>query len=335
MKVGLDSICFNSWNLDAMQLLDKTIEYGLEGVQLLGSRNFLDKPDEYIDEFLKRLHEHNLYVELYGGRVNPRDSGKSVDEMVEPWKALFPLAVRLGSPLLTTSFGLYQERMMTSPSFNEQYELSIQVLKKLAPMAADYQVYVTMELHVDLTYNELARMMDRVNSPWVGVNLDTANSLGLMEDPVEAAEVLAPYAKTTHYKDTCVYLTDKGFNWLGGAPLGTGLVDLPRVTELLYKANPDIHLNIEDGWGFIAIPCYDEAFLRSFPEQNAVRMMQFFRHLRRGQGMLEAGMHPRPDDYAKYDQRQAMAARLWHSVEYARKLRDEIEAKYTTTQAKN
>ncbi|MHB9034739.1 MAG: sugar phosphate isomerase/epimerase family protein [Anaerolineae bacterium] len=325
MKVGLDNICFSTWKLDAMGLLQKTIDYSLEGLQL-GSHLFLDKPAEYTDEFLAKLHEHNLYVELTGGGVNPRDSGKTVDQMIERWKPLFPLAAKMGAHCLNTCFGLYQERTMTSPTFAEQYEMAIQVLKGLAPMAADHKVFVTMELHVDLTYNELARMLDRVNSPWIRANLDTANSMGLMEDPVEAAEVLAPYAETTHYKDTCVYLTDEGYNWQGGAPLGTGLVDLPVVTRLLFKSNPDIHLNIEDGWGVIKIPCYDEAFLRSFPEQNAVRMMQFMKHLRRGKGMLDAGIHPHMEDIGKYDVRQAMAARLWHSANYARRLRDEIEA---------
>jgi len=326
MKVGLDTICFSSWKLDAMGLLQKTIDYGLEGLQL-GPREFMEKGTEFTDEFLAKLHAHNLYVELHGSGVNPLKTGKTVEQAVESWKPLFPLAAKMGSHCLNTCFGLYQERMMTNPTFAEMYEGTYQVLKALAPIAADYHVYVTMELHVDLTYNEMARLIERVNSPWIAVNLDTANSLGLMEDPVEAAKVLAPYAKTTHYKDTCVYLTDDGYNWQGGAPLGTGLVDLPTVTGLLYKYNPDIHLNIEDGWGVIPIPCYDEAFLRSFPEQNAVRMMQFQQHLRRGKQMLDAGIHPRIEDIKKYDVRQAMAARLWHSANYARKLRDEIEAK--------
>ena len=326
LKVGLDTICFSSWKLDPMGLLAKTIEYNLEGLQL-GSHPFLERPSEYTDEFLAKLRANNLYVELGGAGVNPRDSGKSVEQMVEGWKSLFPLAAKMGAHCLNYCFGMLQERTMTNPTFAEQYELTIQVLKSLAPIAADYQVYVTMELHLDLTYTELARMIEKVNSPWIRVSLDTANAMGLMEDPVEAAKVLAPYAETTHFKDTCVYLTDAGYNWQGGAPLGTGLVDLPKVTELLYKYNPDIHLNIEDAFGCLLIPCYDKAFLRSFPEQNAVRMMKFMQHLRRGAEMLAAGMHPHMEDYKKYDVRMAMAARLWHSAEYARKLRDEIVGK--------
>ncbi len=327
MKVGLDTISFNPMNLDPMGFLDKTIEYGLEGLQLLGTRTFIEKPAEYTEEFLAKLHAHNLYLELYGARVNPRDSGKSVAEMVEDWKPLFPVAARMGAHCLNTSFGLIKERTMTVPTFAEQYERSIQVLKALAPMAADYKVYVTMELHVDLTFTEMARLIETVNSPWIQVNFDTANPLGLMEDPVEAAERLAPYTQTTHYKDTIVFLTDDGFTWLGGAALGTGLVNLPKVTEILYKANPDLHLNIEDGWGYIHVPSYDEAFLRTFPEYDAVHMMQFMKELRRGQGMLEAGMQIRPEEYKDHDAAQMMAAHMWHSAEYARKLRDEIEAK--------
>jgi len=330
MQVGLDTISFNPMNLDPMGFLDKTIEYGLEGLQLLGTRTFLEKPAEYTDEFLAKLHEHHLYLELYGARVNPRDSNKSVSDLVADWKPLFPLAARMGAHCLNTSFGLIQERTMSKPTFAEQYEFTTQVLKSLAPMAADYHVYVTMELHVDLTFNEMAHLIETVNSPWIRVNFDTANPLGLMEDPVEAAARLAPYTQTTHYKDTIVFLTDEGFTWLGGAALGTGLVDLPRVTEILYQANPDLHLNIEDGWGFIKVPAYDEAFLRSFPEQDAVRMMQFFKQLRRGQGMLEAGMQVRPEHYAQYDAARMMAAHMWHSVEYAKKLRDEIESKAKT-----
>ncbi|MHB9034738.1 MAG: sugar phosphate isomerase/epimerase family protein [Anaerolineae bacterium] len=324
MKVGLDTISFNPLKLDAMGFLDKTIEYGLEGLQLLGTKSFIDQP-ELTEAFLEKLHAHNLYLELYGARVNPKDSGKTVDQMVEDWIPLFPVAARMGATCLNTSFGLIKERTMANPTFAEQYELSIEVLKRLAPIAADHKVYVTMELHVDLTYNEMARMIERVNSPWIRVNLDTANPLGMMEDPVEAAEVLAPLAKTTHYKDTCVFLTDKGFTWLGGAALGTGLVDLPKVTELLYKYNPDIHLNIEDGWGYIDVPFYDEAFLRTFPEHDAVKMMKFMKQLRRGQGMIEAGIHPRPEEFKNYDAAEMMASHMWHSAAYAKKLRDEIE----------
>jgi len=327
MLVGLDAISLSSWKLEPLALLAKVSEYGLEGLQL-DSHELLKRDADYRTRFKEAARERGLYIELNGAGVNPRNSGRSVAEMVEAWKPLFPLAADMGASILNTCFGLYQERMMSSPSFAEQLAMTTQVLKELGRMGADYGVSVTMELHVDLTSHELRNLIETVNSPFVGVNLDTANALALMEDPVEAAEVLAPYAKTTHYKDTCVYLTDEGFNWQGGAPLGTGLVDLPAVTEMLYQANPDIHLNIEDGWGFIPIPFDDPVFLNSFTDLTAERLVRFMRFLRRGEALLRAGMHPRPDEIKSYNVPMAMASRLWHSANYARRLRDEIVARH-------
>ena len=169
------------------------------------------------------------------------------------------------------------------------------------------------------------------SSEHVQVNLDTANALGLLEDPVDAARVLAPYVHTTHFKDTCIYPTKEGYNWQGGAPLGRGLVDLPAVVEILYQANPNVHLNIEDSGGFIPIPMYDEAFLGSFTDLTPARMARFVRHLWRGEQQLRAGLHPRPEESKDIDWSTVIPGRLQYNVDYARRLRDETVARAATT----
>ncbi len=326
MKVGLDGITLNRTTRNPLELLHKVVAYDLEGVQT--SASFFDgKDDAYFAAFNDYKAEHGLYVELAAAGVNPRDSGKTVDELVENWKPVFELADRIDAVILNTCFGLYQERMMVEPSFQQQVAWTTETLSKLAPMAEAAGRIVTMEIHVDLWSTELVSILEDVNSPAVRANMDTANPLGLVEDPVEAARNLAPYAATTHYKDTCIYLTDKGYNWCGGAALGTGLVDLPTVTKLLYEQNPDIHLNIEDGWGVIPIPFYDEAFLNSFPDLTPVKLVRFYDYLRRGEQMLAAGIQPSMEDFERFDGKTAMEARLFHSAEYARNLRDEIEGR--------
>ena len=271
-----------------------------------------------------------MYLELSGASVNPGQSGKSIGDLAEAWKPLFPLGSEVGASILNTFFGLLHERMFKSPTLDEQIEMTIEVLRRLAPMAADFGITVTMELHVDLTSRELARIVEKVDSPYVGVNLDTANALGLLEDPVEAAANLLPHVRTTHYKDTCIYLTDDGYNWLGGAPLGTGLVDLPTITEMLYEVKPDIHLNIEDSLGSITIPFFDPDFINSFPELTPVALVKFLKHLRKGEELLRAGLHPRPDEVAKASPTSITPSRLRHNADYARRLRDEIEARHAT-----
>lgn len=326
MKVGLDALTLKAVSLDPLELLALTKAHGLEGLHF--SARLLDGRDEgYVERLAEQAQADGLYLELAGSGVNPGQSGRSVGEMVADWKPLFPLARKLNAPILNTCFGLLKERTYSAPTLPEQIEMTIQALRALGLLASDHDQTITLEIHVDLTSLELLHVIEEVDSPHVRVNLDTANALGLLEDPVDAARTLAPYVHTTHFKDTCVYPTVEGYNWLGGAPLGRGLVDLPVITEILYKANPNVHLNIEDSGGFIPIPMYDEPFLRSFSDLTSIRMARFLRHLWRGDQQLRAGVHPRPEESRKIDWSTVIPARLQYNVDYARRLRDETVAR--------
>ena len=326
MKVGLDALTLKAVSLDPLELLELTRAHGLEGLHF-SARLLQGRDDDYLDKLAAEAQAHGHYLELAGAGVNPGQSGRTVAEMVEEWKPLFPLARRLNAPFLNTCFGLLKERTFSAPTLAEQIELTIEVLRELGLMAADFDVIITVELHVDLTSLELVRIIEAVDSAHVRANLDTANALGLLEDPVDAARALAPYVHTTHFKDTCIYPTEEGYNWQGGAPLGRGLVDLPEVVEILYRANPNVHLNIEDSGGFIPIPMYDEAFLESFSDLTPTRMARFVRHLWRGEQQVRAGLHPRPEEGKDIDWASVIPARLQYNVDYARRLRDETVAR--------
>ena len=327
MKVGLDAHTLRTLNLDPLGLLDQTIAHGLEGVHC-SSGPLLSRDADYRARFIEKARTHNLYLELVGAGINPGRSGKSVAELVADWEPLFPLAVEVGSPILNCCFGLFRERMFTSPTFAEQLDLTTQVLRELSKRGADNNVIITVELHVDLTSLELRHLIETVDSPYVAVNLDTANALGLLEDPVEAAQNLLPYIRTTHLKDTCIYPTDEGYNWLGGAPLGRGLVDLPRIVDMLYRANPAINLNIEDSGGFIAIPFYDAAFLQSFTDRTPQHMAQLTHYLWRGDQQVRAGLHPRPEESKAINWAEVIPARLQYNADYLRRLRDQVVARH-------
>ncbi len=329
MKVGLDALTLKAVSLDPLELLELTSAHGLEGLHF-SARLLEGRDDAYVDRLSEEAEARGLYLELAGAGVNPGQSGRTVAEMVAEWKPLFTLARKLNAPILNTCFGLLKERTFSAPTLAEQIELTIEVLRELSLIAADFDLMITMELHVDLTSLELVRVIEEVDSEHVGVNLDTANALGLLEDPVDAARALAPFVHTTHFKDTCIYPTEEGYNWQGGAPLGRGLVDLPTVVEILYQANPNVHLNIEDSGGFIPIPMYDEAFLESFTDLTPTRMARFVRHLWRGEQQLRAGLHPRPEESKELDWATIIPARLQYNVDYARRLRDETVARLET-----
>ena len=61
---------------------------------------------------------------------------------------------------------------------------------------------------------------------------------------MEVVEALAPRAFTTHFKDMALEEYKDGF-LLAEVPLGTGVLDLPRVIRVLRKARPEIRINLE------------------------------------------------------------------------------------------
>ena len=87
-------------------------------------------------------------------------------------------------------------------------------------------------------------LLHRASSPQIGVCVDTGNSIALLEDPLKVVEAYAPWAFSTHLKDMGVEEYAEGF-LLAELPLGTGFLDLPRIIEILRRARPEIHFNLE------------------------------------------------------------------------------------------
>lgn len=328
MRVGLDAYTLRESRLDVWQLIDWVVAHRLEGMQV--SYKLVEPLSaNQVEDVVARNEDLDLYLELAGPSINPNRAGRTVSEVVAEWAALLPLAASIGAPLVNTAFGLLTERTSLSPTLEVQIQQSTDVLRQLASLGEAHNVAITVELHVDLTSHELVRIIEAVDSPFVGVNLDTANACGLMEDPVEAAERLAPYTQTAHLKDTCIYPAPGGYNWQGGSVLGRGVVDLPTIVDILYRANPDINLNIEDSGGFLHIPVDDPQFFDSLTELTPQQVMSFNRLLREGEAQVRSGQQPTPEESEQMAWSKVIEGRQILNAEYARRLRDEVVARHS------
>lgn len=125
--------------------------------------------------------------------------------------------------------------------FRKQAETAVDLA---LPVVEAQETRMAIENHKDLQAPDLVDLIQRRDSPWLGVCLDTGNNLALLEDPRQTVELLAPHALATHVKDMAVVEYPEGF-LLAEVPLGQGFLDLPWIISTLRRVRPETRLNLE------------------------------------------------------------------------------------------
>jgi sugar phosphate isomerase/epimerase len=165
--------------------------------------------------------------------------------------------------------GRRYETFTSAAAFRRFAEQAPRALGLAAREAARQEIRLAVENHKDWRADELIAILRKHANDHVGVCLDTGNSIALLEDPMEVVEALAPLALTTHFKDMAVEPCREGF-LLAEVPLGTGLLDLPRVVKILRAANPEIRFNLEmitrDP---LLVPCLSPGYWETFRDLPA------------------------------------------------------------------
>jgi sugar phosphate isomerase/epimerase len=141
-------------------------------------------------------------------------------------------------------------------------------LRAQKAMLRDLGIILAIETHFEFTSFELLRLFDMCGAApgeYLGICLDTANLLTMLENPVSATERLLPWVVTTHIKDAGLLLRPQGLVSFT-AEAGTGVIDLKTIFERLSALPGKINLSLEDHGGEVLIPVHDAAFLALFPD---------------------------------------------------------------------
>ena len=127
-------------------------------------------------------------------------------------------------------------------------------LTKVAQVAARHEVYVCIEPHgiYTKTWRGLRRIVELVDSPWIKVNWDTGNSyLAGLEDPYEGLSEVRDLVYHVHAKDISDEQSKAERGKVTGTPVGVGcgdgVVDFPRILDLLGPLDREIFLSVECG----------------------------------------------------------------------------------------
>jgi sugar phosphate isomerase/epimerase len=165
--------------------------------------------------------------------------------------------------------GRRYERFQEREEFRRFVERGRRGLERAEPIARRHRIVLALENHKDQRIEERLAVLEALDSEHVGVCVDTANSIALLEDPMAVVRAYAPWAKAVHLKDHRVRRCDEGF-LAADVPLGRGVLDLPQMVAVLKKARPGLRFTIEmHTRDPLLVPCLTEGYWATMPEVPA------------------------------------------------------------------
>jgi sugar phosphate isomerase/epimerase len=222
--------------------IERVIEHaslvGFDGVEIL-HRQMQDETPAYVNRLKQAAFRNGLalpMLSIHQDFVFPdaAERRKHIDHTVRS----IELAARLGMPCIRLNSG----RWKTVRSFDDLMKVKgnepplagytnedalrwcVESIGQCLPAAEREGVLLALENHWGLTTDPdmLLRIWRAVNSPWLGINLDTGNYPG---DPYEGIAKLAPHASIVQAK-----------TYYGGGEWYTLDLDYPRIAAILRQA---------------------------------------------------------------------------------------------------
>ena len=256
---------------DAVRVVEAVRQAGGEVLQLYYS--MIDKLDEAgLARLRRRAQELDVMLEVHGGGALRRTYERAMHK-----------AAAVGAKVIGCSFGMLMrpEKIATLKLWDEHVARCEARLRELVPVAKSLKLTIGVENHLDFTVEELRDLIRRVDSPRVGVIFDVGNTVGTLDDPIEAADILGPYTVATHYKDFAIEEVTRGFR-ITMVPLGCGSLRLREITERLLKhIDPEMGLSIEmmNGQHF-EVKWLEDRFWVPYRNKTARQVAATLRHIR-------------------------------------------------------
>lgn len=265
LKIGIESESLHLWfqnkRMDIFDFIEKAHEIGFDGVQINVVPDYNLDPvwgalggnsDEHLAKVKELIDKYNLYVEIdtrnleYEHTVEViKAASKLGAEVVRSYIPIKPL--KEDETKTSGAEGAYDFAKVRCDFDPKSFEEGIEKVKRLIPVLRKYRVKLALENHEYETSEELVDVVKKINSPWVGLHYDFGNSMMVWEDPIKAAENMAPYTLTTHFKDHIIIEdpSDKYGYVVCGVPAGEGNIDLEKSFEIMMEKSSLTKINVE------------------------------------------------------------------------------------------
>ena len=253
--------------LTAADILEKVRQWGLKGAQIQLNQMPKLGSDEF-QSLRKTAAQHGLFLEVCSGRVQDE---KGMLEALE-----YNLA--LGSQVVRTYMELFKIQF-EDISLEDYVSDAIKHIGNLLPPFEKRRVHICLENHGGLRTRHLRRVLKTYPSEYLGVNLDTGDSLLTLEDPVEVAKEFAPRTYTCHLKDWKLLRNDEGIV-VRGCAVGEGAVDMKAIVGVLRARAPQsrpLHVNIQATQEYLPLKLFTAEYWRKHGEVTGQELEHILR----------------------------------------------------------
>lgn len=250
MKLSISS--YSYWHFKEKKfpieaVIDEAAKLGVEGIDILHRQ--MDSEDKiYINKLKRHAFVNGIAftcLSIHQSFVSP--DKEFLRKEIEHTKKCIALAAEMGIPCLRLNSGRwgtiksFDELMKNRgiepilPGYTEDdgFKWCIDSIHQCLPTAEQHGVLLALENHWGLcsTPEGQLRIHKAVNSPWLGVLMDTGNFL---EDPYKKLELIAPYTSFVQAK-----------TYYGGGEWYTLDLDYKRIMTILKNVNYQGYISLE------------------------------------------------------------------------------------------
>jgi len=323
IRLGYDSWTLNGYGWTAIQYLDYAARQRLDAVQLSDLFNYESDGPAYLQRVKDHAEQLGIQIDGGFGCICP-SAGNWKKENGDP-VAYVRKGLRVnhaaGARMMRAYLGGRAERTGAVP-LEKHIENTVALLKAVRSEALDLGLKIGIETHGDLQAWEVRELIEQAGKDFVGATIDTGNPVTLAEDPMVTLETLAPYALTTHVRDSVVFEHPRGAvtQWVA---LGEGSIDYVRFFERFRQLCPQVAVQLEilTGGPPQVLPYLEPDYWKAFPKARAWELARFVALARQGHpfmgSMVMRGREMRPEEYAAALKEQQRID-LERSIEYAK-----------------
>lgn len=229
------------------QIIEKASALGIEGVDIL-HRQMESEENGYLQRIKKHAFINGvdlISLSIHQDFVDPDPTVR--DQNVEHTIKCIELAYAMGIPCIRLNSGRWntiksfddlmaakgEEPVLEGYTYDHGFQWCIDSIEKCLPKAQECGVVLALENHWGLTRTPegLLRIHDTINSPWLGILMDTGNFL---ENPYDKLERIA--AKTVFVQAKTYY---------GGGEWYTLDLDYKRIASILRSHNYKGYVSLE------------------------------------------------------------------------------------------